>query len=160
MMMQKQQQQGAKGAGGSQMGASSLPPIIPLGSQNLSMNAQNNKYGEPKLSGRSNAPSVNHNSSMNAQTKKRKKYRMNHVQQQRVAQNSESVMRAYGVPKYFGASGGEGELLILAICHMLLGSKVSCLCGFYLGASSNVAGMAPMVGQYQVRNYAQGNKKL
>ena len=72
LMMKKQAQQVNKNTT-NQVGASSLPPIMPLGSQNLGINAQN-KYADPKNSGRSNAPSNN-------TQKKRKKYRMNYVQQ-------------------------------------------------------------------------------
>jgi serine/threonine protein kinase len=73
---------------------SSLPPIVSAGQGNT--NLIQSKFVDPKT-GRTMNQSSN-------QQKKRKKYKMNYAQQQRVAQNSESVMKAYGVPKIFGAN--------------------------------------------------------
>eukprot|EP01040_Poterioochromonas_malhamensis_P011050 gene11051-12043_t len=81
---------GTNGGGGT----SSLPPIVSAN------NANNNtgKYADPK-SARSNMPSNNNNTQ-----KKRKKYRMNYAQQ-----NSEGVMKAYGLQGMGGGgTGGTG----------------------------------------------------
>jgi hypothetical protein len=128
-MMQKQPSQSLKPSAA----PSSLPPIMPIGQQ-LGMSAQS-KAADPKTV-RSMAPSANNSNPQ----KKRKKYRMNYVQQ-RAVQNSEGVMRAYGVPKTFGstAESKQGEGLLLARND---GSKVS------TGLSS--VGITPSVGQYQV----------
>lgn len=92
--------------------AGSLPPIMPVGMSGAGAKYDPSKVPASGVQGnvRSMAPSnpnasVMANSNSNSQ-KRRKKYRMNNSYvQQRAAQNSESVMRAYGVPKYFGASG-------------------------------------------------------
>lgn len=104
IMMQKQQQNNQMKATNANAGntASSLPPI---NGGTGTLNQQ--KLPDPKA-GRTLLPSSNgtmastNTSNNNSTQKKRKKYRMNYAQQQRVAQNSESVMKAYGVPKIFG----------------------------------------------------------
>lgn len=100
LVMQKQSA-ALNGGNANKTNTGSLPPIMPVGQQNLGMSSQGAKYGEPKTM-RSMAPSNN-------SQKRRKKYRMNYAQQQRTTQNSESVMRAYGVPKYLGMGNNDAK---------------------------------------------------
>lgn len=90
--------------------AATLPPIMAshMGSAAHGQQA--------KTSARTMVPS-------NATQKRRKKYKMNYVQQQRAAQNSEHVMKAYGVPKLINGAGG-GAAGGASVSGLDSGSKV------------------------------------
>lgn len=88
--------------GTTQQAAGSLPPIV--GSMGAG-GTQFSKFADPQNKGGKGVLQSN------GSQKRRKKYKMNYLQpsqqqKQRQQQNSENVMRAYGVPKLMGSGAG------------------------------------------------------